>query len=150
MLSVIPETTPDWGRADSFTRDERRDPTQYDAKAFGLSKCTAAISDHSSLALLSSLNKHSQRNIVLIIEFHILVNSKITEPLSFGIPPGLLTFIRVIAIDWSRSLVLITLICFRLESIVESLASLNNRKWPATIDIFRLALFECLNGLMGR
>jgi hypothetical protein len=100
--------------------------------------------------LLSSLHKHSQRYIVFIIEFHVLVNAKVTESLSFSIPPGLLAFIRVIAIDWSRSSVFITLIGFLFESIVESLASLNFRIWPAAIHIFCLALSECLKSLSGR
>jgi hypothetical protein len=103
------------------------------------------------LALIALLQEKSQRDIILIVEFSFLINTKILQAFALGISPRLLAFVRLIAIyrSWSALIIAVSVILL-LVPLVEPLASLNLRKGSCTGKILRLATTKCLNLLSGR
>jgi hypothetical protein len=104
------------------------------------------------LALVALPHKNPQRNIILIVELGVLVNTKISQAFALGVSPRLLAFIRLVAIYWPWPALVIAVPTILLLSIplMETLASLDFREGSRAADVFCLATMKCFYFLSSR
>lgn len=101
--------------------------------------------------LLSSLDKFSKRNVVFIIEFCFLVDSKVAKALSLGVSPSFFTFFRGTSTDRFSldNLSVLHPVSFSI-SFVETFPALQSRATLSTLHIFHLSPFESFDLFLSR
>lgn len=105
-----------------------------------------------SLALVALPQENPQRNIILIVELGVLVNTKISQAFALGVSPRLLAFIRLVAIyrPWPALVIAVPATLLLSITIMEPLASLDFRKGSRAADVFCLATLKCFYFLPSR